>query len=174
LLGAVLGVATACRREEPPFEKFEVDLEVQPKKGQPAAMPPESVLRPWRVWVNQEEPRQKKAPSWRVIGAKEGAYLELAPDGRWRCLLNPVHVAGKANERAQIASWVVSRSLRCSRDGFRTSVESRVQARFGDDGKEFETAPSVPMYLNDIVGGKKRVTVVVLEGQKLIRRPDVD
>jgi hypothetical protein len=124
--------------------------------------------------VNQEEPRQHKAPSWRAVGAKEGANLGLAMDGRWRCLVNPVHVVGKANERAQIATWIVSRTVRCSRDGYRTSVESRVQAWFDDDGKEFQTTPSIPLYLNDLVGGKKRVTVVVLEGQKLTRRPMVD
>jgi hypothetical protein len=168
---ASAGAAVACRKAEPPFEKFEVQLELPPPKGQPAATPPEAVLRPWRVWVNQEEPRQHKAPSWRVIGAREGVNLELAPDGRWRCLANPVHVLGKVNERAKIAIWIVSRSVRCSRDGYRSSVESRVQASFDVEGKEVETAPSVPMYLNDTVGGKKRVTVVVLEGQKLNRRP---
>jgi len=126
------------------------------------------------VWVNQEEPRQHKAPAWRVIGAKEGVRLELATDGKWRCLVNPVHVLGKLNERAKIGRWIVSRSIRCSKDDFRTSVEGRVQAWFDVDGKEFETTPSVPLYLNDNVGGQKRVTVVVLEGQKVKPRPMMD
>ena len=171
---AFAGAAVACRKAELPFEKFEVELEVPPPPGQPAATPPEAVFRPWRVWVNQEEPRQHKAPEWRVIGAKEGTNLGLAMDGRWRCLVNPVHVLGKLNERAEIGRWIVSRSVRCSRDEYRSSVEGRAQAWFDDDGKEFETTPSVPLYLNDIVGGKKRVTVVVLEGLKVKHRPMVD
>jgi hypothetical protein len=171
---AAAGVAAACRRAEPPFERFDVQLEIPPAKGQPALAPPEAVLRPWRVWVNQEEPRQHKAPAWRAVGAKEGANLELAADGRWRCLMNPVHVLGKANERAKIATWIVSRSIRCSRDEYRTSVEGRAQAWFELDGKEIQTTPSVPLYLNDTVGGQKRVTVVVLEGEQVKRRPMVD
>lgn len=171
---ATAGAAVACQRHEPPFETFEVQLELPPAKGQPATTPPDAALRPWRVWVNQEEPRQHKAPAWRSVGPKEGVHLELAADGRWRCLLNPAHVLGKVNERAKIALWIVSRAVRCSRDEFRTSVEGRVQAVFDTDGKEIETTPSAPLYLNDKVGGQKRVTVVVLEGQRVKQKPMVD
>lgn len=166
--------ACACRRNTPAFGKYEVASELRLPQGQPTPTPPESVLRPWRVWVNQERPRQKKAPSWHAYAAKEAALLDIAEDGRWRCLIDPVHVLGKANERGKLGSWIVSRSVKCSIDGFRTSVEARVQAAFDPEGKEAEATESVPLYLNDAVKGQMRSTAVVLEGEKQVRRPVVD
>lgn len=172
--GFILCAAAACRRSSPPFDAFEVTLEVKPAKGRPAATPPDGALRPWRVWVNQERPRQKKAPTWRVYGAKEGAFLDLAADGKWQCLVNPVKVFGKVNERAKIADWIVSRTVRCSCDGWRAYVDGFVQASFDAEGKETETTPSAALYLNDTVGGAPRATVVVLEGEKTVRGPLVE
>jgi hypothetical protein len=175
VLGAlVLCAAIGCGRSRSPFQEFTVTHEIPPAKGQPAAVPPEGALRPWRVWVNQEYPRQKKAPAWRSVDAKQGSFVDLAEDGKWRCLVNPVHVVGKANERGKIASWVVTRSVRCSADGFRTSVEGRVLAAFDADGRETQTTPSAPLYLSDTVAGQRRFTAVVLEGEKTTRRPEVD
>src|SRR5262245_35638131 len=73
----VVGSLAGCRRPAPKFEPFEVQLELPPKPGQPAASPPDGALRPWRVWVNQERPRQKKAPQWQPVAAKEGALLDM-------------------------------------------------------------------------------------------------
>lgn len=165
---------TGCHRAAPPFESYTVRVDVPATAGKPVPAPPEGALRPWRVWVNQEVPRQKKAPAWRVAGAKEGVLLDLADDGSWKCMLNPVHVQGKASEWAKVRNWVVSRAVRCSRDGFRTSVEGRVQAGFDLDGKETEVSPSAALYLRDIVAGQLRETVVVLEGEKVIPHPAVD
>jgi hypothetical protein len=126
------------------------------------------------VWINQEVPRQKKAPTWHSYGAKEGVELEIADDGKWRCLLNPVRVVGRMSERGKIGGWLASRSVRCSPDRFRTSVDARVQAAFDVDGNETDKSPSAPLYLHEFVAGQPRETVVVLEGEKVMRRPAVD
>jgi len=174
IVALVLSGAASCRQVSAPIEQFTVTVEIPPAKGKPAPAPPEGALRPWRVWVNQERPRQKKAPEWRAFGAKDGAALDLAADGRWRCVVNPVRVLGKANERAQIADWIVSRTVRCSSDGWKTFVGTFVQVGFDSDGKETQSTPSAPVYLNDQVGGVERSTVVVLEGAKPARRVMVD
>ena len=80
----------------PPAEQFDVQLELPPKPGKPVPVTPPSVLGPARVWINQETPRQEKAPEWRVFPAKEAAMLDLSPDGRWRCLVNPLRAVGRA------------------------------------------------------------------------------
>jgi hypothetical protein len=161
---------SACRKSAPPFETFGVTLELPTSKNTDAS-PPQGALRPWRVWVNQEEPRQKKAPEWRSFGAKDGAVLDLAADGKWRCIVNPVRVRGRANEQAKTAEWVVSRTVRCSSDGWSSHVEAFVEADFDADGKEVDVTPSAALRLNDVVGGAARSTVVVLEGEKTSRRP---
>lgn len=169
----VLGATEGCKSASPPFEAFEVRREIPVAKGQPDAPPPEGVLRPWRVWINQERPRQKKAPDWRVYAAKDAAMLDIASDGKWRCLLNPIHALGKINEHGKIGSWIASRAIRCSSDGWRTFVEGPVQTSFDPQGNEIETGASAVLYLNEVVGGVPRSTAVVLEGEKQ-RRPSVD
>jgi len=170
----VLGLTTACRGASPPFEEFELTTERPPPKGQPATAPPEGALRPWRVWINQEHPAQKKNPAWHAYGPRDRALLDLAPDGNWRCLINPAHVLGKVNERGKISTWIVSRNVRCSSDGWRTNAEGRVEAAFDPDGTERVTLPSAAVYLNDSVNGTPRSTVLVLEGQKVPQRSSDD
>jgi len=150
---------------EPPIDRYEVMLDIPPKPGKPAPEPSESVLAPFRVWVNQESPMQKKTPEWRSYPAKEGASIELAPDGKWRCLLNPVRIRGKYEETRKLDFWAVSRTLRCSSDGWATYVEGLVSAQYDETGKREHAEPPAAMYLKDIVGGVPRSTVVVLEVQ---------
>jgi hypothetical protein len=172
--GTAIAAATAvmlmgCGRRPPPIGKFEVKYELPKLAAQAPPEPPPSVLRPWRVWVNQERPRQRKNPEWRSFGARDGALLDIAADGKWRCLVNPVSVLGTVGERAKLAGWVASRSVRCSSDGWKTNIEAFVRAAFDPGGNPTEIDSSAALYLNDVVSGQERTTVVVLEGQRVTR-----
>lgn len=158
-------VASSARLPEgvPPLEAFEVKLEVPSAPGAPPPSVPEGALAPFRVWINQETPRQKKTPEWRSFGAKEGLLLDMAADGKWRCLLNPVHLLGRLDDKLTADHWTASRSLRCSSDGWATFVEALVRVGYERDGKFDEADPRSALYLRDNVGGQARVTAVVLE-----------
>jgi hypothetical protein len=169
----VLSCATlaGCARDkrkaaEAQLEKFEVSIELPPEPGKPAPAPPDAALEPFRVWVNQETPRQKKNPEWQAVPAKEGKILDLAADGNWRCLVNPAKVFGKIDEDRTVTHWTVSRTLRCSSDNWRTSTEGLVRVGYAPDGTRGEVDPRAAFYLKDIVAGVPRVTVVVMEPAK--------
>lgn len=147
----------------PPLDAFEVKLEVPSAPGAAPPAVPDGVLGPFRVWINQETPRQKKTPEWRSFGAKEGLVLDMAADGKWRCLLNPVHLLGRLDEKMTADHWTASRTLRCSSDGWATFVEALVRVGYEQGGKLDEADPRSALYLEDTVGGRARVTTVVLE-----------
>ncbi len=165
-------VGTAgCRARPPPLDSFEVKLDATPKKGAPST-PPDPVLRPWRVWIVQQYPLQKKTPHWETFAARDGRLLDLAPDGNWRCLVTPVRLLGKINDHQRVGTWIATRAVRCSSDGWRTSAEARVRAAFDPDGVPGPLDPSAPLFLNDVVNGEPRLTIVVLEGAKPARQPE--
>jgi hypothetical protein len=163
VLSSWVGLSSCKRGGSAPLDSFEVTVDLPPQPGKPAQVPPERALLPFRVWVNQETPRQKKTPEWRTIPAKEGVVLDMAPDGNWSCLVNPVKVLGKNDEDGVVAHWTTSRTLRCSSDGWKTSVEGLVRVGYAPDGKRGETDPKAVFHLRDVVGGAPRFTVVVLE-----------
>jgi hypothetical protein len=162
---------TACHKPSPPLGSFSVTLD-RPAPSQ--ISPPDGALWPWRVWIDQEEPRQKKAPEWRAYAAKEAASLDIAADGTWRCLINPVRVKGKTNEHGKTSDWIVTRTIRCSSDAWRSYVEGFAQADFDVEGKETEATASAALRLSEVVSGVRRNTVVVLEGEKATRQPSFD
>jgi hypothetical protein len=145
------------------MDTYDVTLEIPPTPGKPAAAPSDAVLAPFRVWVNQETPRQKKTPEWRSYPSKEGATLELEPDGRWRCVLGGARVFGKFEIDRKVSQWTVSRTLRCSSDGWATYVEGLVRVAYDPEGKRVHTDPLAALRLNDVVAGQPRETVVVLD-----------
>jgi len=167
LTGSSLGGCKPDSRKKANTElgKVEVTTDLPPLPGSPTPTAPESAFEPFRVWVNQESPRQKKTPEWRTIPGKEGVVLDMAPDGNWTCLVNPVQVFGNGDD-GRVAHWTTSRTVRCSSDNWRTSVQGLVRVGYDPDGKRGESDPPVALYLKDIVAGVPRVTVVVLESVK--------
>lgn len=156
---AVIG----CKEEpSPPLDPFDVEHALPPKPGQPAPKPPAKALAPWRVWINQEKPRQKKNPHWRPYEAKTAAMLDIAEDGKWRCLVTAARLFASYDEHASIREWTASRRVRCSVDGWKTYVESYVRSGFRPDGTPTVADPPAPLYLHDVVNGQARSTVVVL------------
>jgi hypothetical protein len=167
IAGILLAALAGCRTRKgiPPLDHYEMTLEVPPAPGKPAPAVPDTVLGPARVWINQETPRQKKTPVWQPFPAKDGTLLDLSPDGKWRCLLNPVHVLGSVEESATVERWTTSRTLRCTSDNWSTFVEGLVTGVYAQDGKRVEGVPRAVLYLKDVVGGQPRSTVVVLDGE---------
>lgn len=147
-----------------------------PPTGGKMPVMPESILKPYRVWVNQEEPRQKKNPQWASFAPKEGAMLDLAADGKWRCLVTPAHVLGRIGEHSPVRDWTVSRSVRCSTDGFSTFLETTARSGYDETGAPLRNDPPASVHLNDVVGGKPRRTVVVItaDAQLPVVRPSDD
>lgn len=160
---ALLGAAAGCGTHAPPLGTFEIAFELAPKAGQPAPTPPDAAMKPWRVWINQELPRQKKNPEWRPYAAREGALLDVATDGKWRCLVSAARVFAKFDDHMKVDEWITSRNVRCSGDGWRTHAETLVRCRFAPDGTPTTSDPPGAMYLADVVNREPRSTVVVLE-----------
>lgn len=168
VVAVLLSSPVACRStgsgSTAPPEGFEVELELPPPPGNAAVVPPDGALSASRIWVNQEVPRQKKTPEWREIPAKQGAPVDMAVDGRWRCVVDAVKVHGRADEDATVAHWTTSRSVRCSTDGFRTFVQGLVREGYDPAGKPTGADPRAVLRLRDVVEGTARTTVVALEG----------
>jgi predicted small lipoprotein YifL len=179
LLVLCVGALVACHREGPqpgpPADAFDVRVDAPAQKGKPFPAAPDAASTPWKVWINQEEPRQKKAPVWQHYDAKASTLLDLAADGTWRCALGAVHVVGHTSEHGAMATWTASRKIRCSTDGFRTYVESLVRAEYAPDGALTGLDPPGALYLNEVVKGEKRFTAVVLKKDgKPVARPTDD
>jgi hypothetical protein len=166
LASALGGCRDRRNAAEAMLEKYEVTIELPPEPGKPAPAPPDAALEPFRVWVNQETPRQKKNPEWQLVPAKEGKVLDMAPDGNWSCLVNPSKAFGKIDEDRSVVHWTMSRTLRCSSDNWKTAIEGVVRVGYAPDGKRGEADPRAAFYLKDTVAGAPRSTTVVLEPPK--------
>ena len=160
---AILALAGGCQPASPPLGDFEIELELPPPPGSNSPEPPAAALRPWRVWINQEQPRQRKNPAWQPYAARQSATLELAADGRWRCLITPTQLFAKFDEPRSLRSWSATRHVRCSPDGWKTYSETTVHCSFTASGELTRCAPPAAVHLADVVGGEPRSTVVVLE-----------
>jgi hypothetical protein len=87
----------------------------------------------------------------------------MAADGRWRCIVNPVRLQGQVDEDGSIETWLVSRTARCSSDGWKTHVESLVRATLDAKGSVTRADMMAPIYLTEVVDGQPRRTIVLLE-----------
>lgn len=143
--------------------EFRIDYDLPARPGARAPSPPAPALSPWRVWINQERPRQKKNPQWSAVPAKSGAKLDMAPEGHFRCVLTPVSLFAHQESETEVKTWTATRAVRCSSDGFRTNVESRLVVDVSPTGEVTlppEREPS--LLLHDVVAGQNTETVVAL------------
>jgi hypothetical protein len=147
----------------PPFEKFELAPWKSPREKIAPVAPPGSLLETWRVFVNQERPRQKKNPRWISLPPREGVTLPMAEDGRFRCIVNPLRVQARPNDDLSgVDAWVLMRSVLCSGDGWRTWTDSPHQVVVLPDGKRTATIEQTDVLLREPIDGKVRETTIIL------------
>ncbi|MBM4362067.1 MAG: hypothetical protein FJ104_05260, partial [Deltaproteobacteria bacterium] len=145
--------------------------ELPPAAGAAAPVPPPEVLAPFRVWVNQEQPRQRRAPGWVPFSLETGTALELEPGAAHRCLLDGAEVFAKYEDPTTLDRWRVTRTLRCSSDGFRTIVAGTVRAWYSPEGKLLDADPRAALSLVEPGQTPPRITAVVLDLQRPRRTP---
>jgi hypothetical protein len=151
----------------PPFEKFELEPWKSPRKGIDPVAPPEGLLTTWRVFVNQERPRQKKNPRWIPLPPREAVTLPMAEDGRFRCIVNPLRVQARPNDDdSGVDAWILTRSVLCSGNGWRTWTDSPHQVVVLPEGKRTRTIEQTDVLLREPIDGKTRETTIILRSDE--------
>lgn len=157
----------AADAHEPPAGKLVFSPWKPPRKGIEPVAPPKSLLETWRVFVNQNKPRQKKNPRWKKLPPKESVMLDMAPDGSYRCLVTPLEVVGRPTEDLDaLDAWVLTRNLRCSSNGWKTWTESPHIVIVRPDGERQAVLEHTDVFLRERIGGEVRETVLILRSDE--------
>jgi hypothetical protein len=141
-------------------------------KDAPPVPPPESLLEPWRVFVKQERPRQKKNARWRSVPAKDGVELAMPPDSRFRCIVNPLELTPQPAENLRsVAAWMLIRRVRCSNDGWASWTESSFARLVLADGSSKDAVDHVEVLLREVMDDSSiRETTVLLRADQEQRK----
>jgi hypothetical protein len=151
----------------PPFQRFVFEPWKSGRKDIAPVAPPESLLAAWRVFVNQEKPRQKKNPQWRSIPPKDAVELEMEPGTAFRCIVNPLEVQARPTEDDDgVDAWVLTRKILCSGDGWKTWTESPHQVVVPKEGKVTRTIEQTEVLLREPLGDKTRETTILMRSDE--------
>lgn len=173
--GAPVAEASAAAPEEPeraerkpPAETFALEPWKSVRKGVEPVMPPEDLLEPWRAFVNQERPRQKKNPKWQTLPPKQSITLQMPEGSSYRCQVGPLVVRGHGTEAQDaVQMWVLSRSLKCSSDGWQTFSEQVHQVFVKPDGdREVPVDRTIALLRERGQGDGLKETTVILRSDK--------
>ena len=106
------------------------------RMGKPVAIdPPALANETWRVFVNQNQPIQLATPRWLPLPAQDNVEPAMPPGSRFRCLVTPLQIATDANDfGTKLKAWVLTRTLRCSVDGWHSWTEYPHTVRVAPDG----------------------------------------
>jgi hypothetical protein len=139
------------------------------RKGSRPLPPPNMSEETWRIMVTQKEPLQAKTPLWQELPADRTVELQMAPGSRWRCSSSPLVVQPQADDfNIKLSGWELTRTLRCSSDGWHTWSEYTHAARVLPDGKH-EMGPAGSALLRERAADKSVIeTVLVLRSDKHI------
>lgn len=89
-----------------------------------SVLPPDVKDEVWRAFVNQEQPIQKQTPLWQPLPPMETVELRMPEGSGFRCVVNPLVVGPETDEWGmRLERWVMTRTVMCSSDGFRTWTE---------------------------------------------------
>ena len=144
----------------PPFGQFKVQkwppLSVD---GRPTVSPPAAALRPWRSNVQRDDDESR--PVFVEMPADDSSLLAMPVAFPWRCLLSPVEIRGNGPYGAPVPEyWIVTRSVRCSQDQWRTVVEASNHVFAYKDGRVEAPADVLTLRLKDPNGMGATVVVV--------------
>jgi hypothetical protein len=133
--------------------------------------PPDLAQETWRALVTQFRPLQAPTPLWQPLPATDNVELAMQPGVRFRCLVTAVEVAPDADDfNRKLSAWVLTRSLRCSGDGWHSWTESRHSVRLLQDGTR-ETSAAAGALLREhddspAAAGARQTTVVVRDDKE--------
>jgi hypothetical protein len=133
--------------------------------------PPDLAQETWRALVTQSRPLQAPTPLWQPLPATDNVELTMQSGVRFRCLVTAVEVAPDADDfNRKLSAWVLTRSLRCSGDGWRSWTESPHSVRLLQNGTR-ETSAAAGALLREhddspAAGGARQTTVVVRDDKE--------
>lgn len=141
-----------ARRQVPPLPTFAFQAPApwRSRHADSAAVdPPDLAQETWRVLVTQDEPMQRKTPTWQPARATETIELQLPPNSRFRCIVPPLEIESQANEfGTALEAWSLARSFLCSNDDFHTWSETILRVRITRDGAR-EVGPEAGILLRE-------------------------
>ena len=133
------------------------------RPGVPEVAPPVAANETWRVLVNQNQPLQKKTPLWQPLAAERSVELTMPERSAYRCLVTPLASTAHADDfGVKLEAWVLTRSLLCSSDGFRSWTEHGHVLRVRPDGSRDETLQASALLRERDADGRVRETYVVV------------
>lgn len=148
--------ADGARPSAPPAVAF---AEPQPwqsaREGtEPIAPPP---LETWRALVSQHKPHQIETPRWQPLPPKDTVALKMAPGSALRCVVTPLQMTADANDfGTKLKAWVLTRSLLCSGDRFRSWTEHVHSVRVPTEGSRATTAEAAVLLRERDAGAEVR------------------
>jgi hypothetical protein len=133
------------------------------RPGVPEVAPPVAANETWRVLVNQNQPLQKKTPLWQPLSAERSVELAMPEQSAYRCLVTPLASTAHADDfGVKLEAWVLTRSLICSSDGFRSWTEHGHVLRVRPDGSREETLQANALLRERDAAGRVRETYIVV------------
>jgi hypothetical protein len=129
-------VAAAATELAAPRVAFVAAQPWHSRMGKPIAIdPPDLANETWRVFVNQNQPIQLATPRWQPLPAQDNVEPTMPAGSRFRCLVTPLEIATDANDfGTKLKAWVLTRTLRCSVDGWHSWTEYPHKVRVAPDG----------------------------------------
>jgi hypothetical protein len=120
-----------------------------PTNGALTVAPPDLARETWRVLVSQDRPIQLKTPQWQPLLARATVELQMPSGSAFRCVAPPLEVKSEANAPGtKLKAWRLTRSVRCSSDGWRSWTESIHRVKSLPDGSR-EVGPDAGLLLRD-------------------------
>jgi hypothetical protein len=113
--------------------------------------------------VNQYSPHQIKTPKWQPLPAREVVELAMPPGSTFRCMATALEVKTDANTfGTELRAWLLSRSILCSSDGFRSWTQYPHRVRLSTDGARTVDFQSDGLLRERASDGTVRNTLVVM------------
>jgi hypothetical protein len=172
LIATAPAVATPLAAPREPFVAPEA---WHSRMGKPQTIePPALANETWRVFVNQSKPIQFKTPRWIPLPAQDNVEPEMPEGSTFRCLVTPLQIATDANDfGTKLKAWVLTRTLRCSADGWHSWTEYPHTVRVAPDGTRTVVTAAEALLRQRDAGGSAagsaagaRETVVLVRADK--------
>jgi hypothetical protein len=165
----VLALTAGCRRlgsslhGPPPFEPYVKGEYRSPITGK-VSTPPEPALGRWQVIALQTEPRPKENPKWSSMSVSDSGELTMPRGSMFRCIYNPTKFRAVEGESPSgLDGWELMREVRCSDNGFRTSVSAAIRFVVDPEGKvRVRSGERAELELTEVLAGRPTHVSIML------------